>query len=69
MMLVEKTRRSLRRFYRRIASSRRATLRQLHPPGESTSPTSERETSRVPTRQEKRIDEAFRQDLQDSEAA
>ena len=69
MMFEEKTRRSLRRFNRRIASYRRAILRKIHRPEESTSTTTERETSRLPTRQERRVDEAFRQDLQDVETA
>ena len=64
-MSEEKTRRSVRRFNRRIASYRRAILRKIHQPEASTDPVVERETSRVPTRQEKRVDEAFRQDLQD----
>lgn len=68
-MFEEKTRRSVRRFNRRIASYRRAILRKIHQPEESTVSAAERETSRVPTRQEKRVDEAFRQDLQELEIA
>ncbi len=68
-MFEEKTRRSIRRFNRRIASSRRAILRRIHSAVDATTGTPERETSRIPTRQERRIDEAFRQDLQDVELA
>jgi len=68
-MFEEKTRRSLRRFNRRIASYRRAILRKIRPAEESTAVLTERETSRVPTRQERRVDEAFRQDLQEAEIA
>lgn len=68
-MLEEKTRRSVRRFNRRIASYRRAILRKIHQPESAAVSVTERETSRIPTRQERRIDEAFRQDLQDVEIA
>ena len=68
-MFEEKTRRSVRRFNRRIASYRRGILRQIHQPNDSTDTDTERETSRIPTRQERRVDEAFRQDLQDVELA
>ncbi len=68
-MFEEKTRRSVRRFNRRIASYRRAILRQIHQAEDSTTSVPERETSRIPTRQERRVDEAFRQDLQDVEIA
>lgn len=68
-MFEEKTRRSVRRFNRRVASYRRAILRQLHQPEDSTTPASDRETSRALTRQERRVDAAFRQDLQDIEIA
>ncbi len=68
-MFEEKTRRSLRRFNRRIASYRRSILRKIHQPMDATHSATERETSRVPTRQERRVDEAFRHDLQDAEIA
>lgn len=66
-MYPEKTRRSLRRFNRRIASYRRGALRRLRSAADSVNPWMERETDRVPTRQERRIDEAFRQDIRDVE--
>jgi hypothetical protein len=68
-MFPEKTKRSTRRFHRRIASSRRHMLRQIHRDTETTSPEPDRILSRVPTVQEKRIDEAFRQDLREVEIA
>lgn len=64
-MFPEKTRRSLRRFRRRMASYRRHMLRQLHRDAENTPAEPERVTSRIPTVQEMRIDEAFRQDLRE----
>lgn len=68
-MFPEKTRRSLRRFHRRIASYRRHMLRQIHRDTGTVSTEPERIVSRVPTVQEKRVNEAFHQDLREVEIA
>lgn len=69
MIYPEKTRRSLRRFNRRVASYRRGMLRRLRQAATAMNPWHEREVTRIPTRQELRIDEAYRQDLRDVEIA
>lgn len=66
-MFPEKSKRSSRRFHRRIASWRRHMLRQIRRDADTASPEPDRILSRVPTVQEKRIDEAFRQDLREVE--
>ena len=68
-MFPEKTRRSLRRFHRRIASYRRHMLRQIHRDTDTVSAEPERIVSRIPTVQEKRVDEAFHQELREVEIA
>lgn len=68
-MFPEKTRRSLRRFQRRIASYRRRMLRQIHRDTDTVITEPERIASRVPTVQEKRVNEAFHQDLREVEIA
>lgn len=66
-MFPEKIKRSTRRFHRRIASSRRHMLRQIHRDTDSANPEPDRIASRIPTVQEKRVDEAFHQDLREVE--
>lgn len=66
-MFPEKVKRSTRRFHRRIASSRRHMLRQIHRDNDSVSPEPDRIVSRIPTVQEKRVNEAFHQDLREIE--
>jgi hypothetical protein len=68
-MFPEKIKRSTRRFHRRIASSRRHMLRQIHRDSDTVSSDPERIVSRIPTVQEKRINEAFHQDLREVEIA
>lgn len=68
-MFPEKTKRSLRRFRRRVASYRRHMLRRLHQSDDTMEVATPRLVSRIPTRQERRIDEAFRQDLNEVELA
>ncbi len=62
-----KTKRSLSRFNRWVASYRRDMLRRFRRAIEPPDLWAEREVARVPTRAERRIDEALRQDLRDTE--
>lgn len=68
-MYFEKTRRSFRRFRRRLASLRRKELRQLQTETSADESLHERQIHREPTRQEKRVEEAFHQDLREVEIA
>ncbi len=68
-MFPEKTRRSLRRFRRRMASYRRHMLRQIRQETVASVTEPERTTDRTPTVQELRINEAFRQELREVEVA
>ena len=68
-MIPEKTRRSLRRFHRRITSYRRHMLRQIHQDTDTVITEPERIVSRIPTVQEQRVNEAFHQDLREVEIA
>jgi hypothetical protein len=62
-----KAKRSLRRFRHRIASYRRRFIANVHRATGMFSAEPARVVSRIPTRQEKRVLEAFRQDLHEAE--
>ena len=65
-MMSDKTKRSLRRFHRRVASYRRDWVRRIQQATAAMTAPQELAAVRIPTRQELRIAAAYAGDLRDT---